>query len=656
MTSALFRHSALMLVCVLLLMGLAPLSSAAQSDTDPAFVDAMDGSSALLTPQPLDETQVLQQYAFGQFQIQAFDPAFVGDIFSDIEIGSLGDSRTLVDAALDASSGASGQSVFVGCRSGDDNAGYAFRVQLDSGRISIWRFDAGGAVELESGDGLGVLNPIGEANRIGIECTGSSIAGILNGEVTITTSDSTYTAGASYLGAGSSPDAPSALLAAFDNLEVFDLLGATPEETEPQETPEAQTSGAIDPATLEAAVIDYALEVGPIAGPFVEDVSLSSGLMPVYPAGVDVTDFHTEVRFVVPAAPAGVWSVGFCFWVDPEFNCYDVFVHSDGVTAGWIYARTAATGESEVLDSGSIEGLDLTPGASNFIGLTVVGEQAVIIVNSADPRVSFGIEGGGSGDITRWLAFEAADPADTTAFLVPTDEFSVWDLSGLPALTDAAPAVEEESTPEPAETPEAEAVETPEEETPVPSPTVIADDSTPDAAAASDGEPAFDVSLGSEIDKTTSGSMEESDTKFDIVRKNGEVADFYATVTFIVPDEAPDAWDMTVVFRDQGTDDGYYRLTIFADDGTWTFLKGEDVVDSGEIEMLANEPGDEVRLELFADGETGAAALNGVEFVTFDLSELQDAGEVWITTASTIETTIDGRTIDYRDFSLFELE
>ncbi|MCC6945250.1 MAG: hypothetical protein IT335_11775, partial [Thermomicrobiales bacterium] len=166
----------------------------------------------------------------------------------------------------------------------------------------------------------------------------------------------------------------------------------------------------------------------------------------------------------------------------------------------------------------------------------------------------------------------------------------------------------------------------------------------------------FDVSLGSEIDKTTSGSMEESDTKFDIVRKNGEVADFYATVTFIVPEEAPDAWDMTVVFRDQGTDDGYYRLTIFADDGTWTFLEGEDVVDSGEIEMLANEPGDEVRLELFADGETGAAALNGVEFVTFDLSELQDAGEIWITTASTIETTIDGRTIDYRDFSLFELE
>ena len=177
-----------------------------------------------------------------------------------------------------------------------------------------------------------------------------------------------------------------------------------------------------------------------------------------------VSNFHTEVRFVVPDAPPGSWSIGFCFWVDPAGNCYDVYVRTDGTTTEWVYARTEATGTSEVLESGPLAGLDLTPGASNFIGLSIVGETGNIIVNSAEPAATFAVEGpAATGDVTRWLSFTAADAADTSSFVVSTDEFSVWDLSGMPEVA-AAPVetTEPAATPLAGENAEVEATETPE--------------------------------------------------------------------------------------------------------------------------------------------------------------------------------------------------
>ena len=98
MTSALFRHMGLLFLCILLTIGMVPAPAAAQSDA-PTFVDAMDGGeSALLGTFPLDGSQVVLQYAFGQFQIQAFAPTFAGDLFSYIAAGTLSDSRTVVDA------------------------------------------------------------------------------------------------------------------------------------------------------------------------------------------------------------------------------------------------------------------------------------------------------------------------------------------------------------------------------------------------------------------------------------------------------------------------------------------------------------------------------------------------------------------------------
>ena len=482
MSTARIRFALVSLVVSIVFAGFGLAAVSAQTpDDSPAFVDSMDGSSpALLSEQTLDAGQVVQQYALGAFVIQALDPAHSGDVVSLINTASLTDSQTAVDAVIDLSDGGD-PSVFVGCRAGEDHNGYAFRFQPGSGDVSLWRLDADGPVELERGDASALSNAAGESNRIEIACSGDSISGTLNGEAAISTSDSTVASGLSFIGAGSDAETPGTLFASFDNLEVLDLAGSPAEEEPAEATPVAEeaastpespeeedSAATLDPVALEAAVIDYAITTGPVAGPFVADVTLTNGALQILPAGVQVSNFHTEVRFVVPVdAPPGSWSIGFCFWVDPAGNCYDVYVRTDGTTTEWVYSRTEANGTAEVLESGPLAGLDLTPGASNFIGLSIVGETGNIIVNGPEPAATFAVEGpAATGDVTRWLSFTAADSADTRSFVVSTDEFSVWDLAGMPDIV-AAPVetadAEAEATPlSEEETPEPEATETPE--------------------------------------------------------------------------------------------------------------------------------------------------------------------------------------------------
>ncbi len=728
MLTAQSRYAMFLIIVALLLGGLAPVSASAQTGDEPAFVDSMDGQTEpLLLQESPDPSLFVYRYALGQYTMQALDPAHSGDVISYIQAGPFGDSRTAVDAVIDLGVGGerSDQYLIVGCRAGADNNGYAFRLMPATGGASLWRLDADGAAELATGDASASINAAGEVNRIEIECAGDAISGTVNGEVAVSATDGTYASGTSYLGAGTPAEFAGTIFAAFDNLEIFELAGAQTEQAAEEEpTEEASTdeesvdapSGALDAAALETAVIDYAVTVGPVAGPFVEDVMLTNGALRVLPAGVDVSNFHTEVRFVVPVdAPPGAWSIGFCFWVDPAGNCYDLFVSSDGATAEWAYARSAPTGESEVLESGPITGLDLTPGISNFIGLSVVDDTGILIVNSPEPAVSFAIDSpGGTGDIVRWLAFEAADPADTRSFTMSTDEFSVWDLSGMPPLSGepAEPAeatpeaevteeptatVESEETEEPAtpaseeteasaevteaaeatatpeeteaaevtateeETEEAETVATPEEE-PEATATeeVSANEATPEAepgegAETGDADNPFGVALGESLAGPFSGELIETDTTIETFLAGVDVADFYVRVDVVVPAEAAEPWDFTIGFRDYGDND-QYRFTIVSD-GTWTLAYGdEEPFDSGEVDNLLVAPGEVNTIELVADLDGGEVALNGERFTSVFLTEVLDAGDIWIAAAANFETTSVGRVTEFRDFQVFEIE
>ena len=429
------------LILAALLLTLVPLSARAQSDQDlPTFSDTMDGASPpLLSDESPDPDRFVFEYANGEFILRALEATHTGDVIAPIDAGQLANSRTAVDAALAGNQ--TGKYVFAGCRAGDDNTGYYLQAQPGTGFVSIWRLAPGGPEMLAEEDASGVLIPGYEFNRIEIECSGTTITGIVNGEVVISASDDTYQSGTTFIGVGNTEQFPDVLFAVFDNLEVFDLNGGdagtpsspaaveteeptetpaptetpeptgtptptgTPQATEPPaatetpaptetpeptatdtptETPEPTETPAptetpeptptevptetsvpeveVDTAALEASVIEHALATGPIVGPFIADVELAQGTSQTFNAGVLVTEFHTEVRFVVPFnAPPGAWSIGFCFWVDSEGNCYDGYIRSDGVTAEWIYGRTDASGESEIIQSGEITGLDLTP-------------------------------------------------------------------------------------------------------------------------------------------------------------------------------------------------------------------------------------------------------------------------------------------------------
>ncbi|CAN5850882.1 hypothetical protein BH24CHL4_BH24CHL4_17690 [soil metagenome] len=587
-------------------------------------------------------------------------------------------------------------------------------------------------------------------------------------------------------------------------------------------------------------MIEYAIATGPIAGPFSGDIRLAHASMQTFPAGVQVTNFHTEVQFTTPiGAPPGVWSIGFCFWVDFEGNCYDAFIRSDGASAEWVYGRSDASGAIERLQSGPISGLDLTPGASNFIGLTVVNGTGIFIVNSPDPAVSFALESAsGVGDVVRFASFESADETDTTSFVISTQGFWVWDLSGLPAL-ETVPTAEPEPTEETVPTaeitideatavaPTAEATtdEPTEEPDPVTETTASEDDveafgdlkaqallqaplagpyadSMPQSALSanyasaiftltdvyatatfvnpedtsvpwdlvlgiraigdnteplfvllSNGEwyaafgnnepvlsglapeidtlplgvntiefaaqgnngyvavngtvvtqidlsgvnrpgdvfvgtgffaanivegrpvgyqdflvweiPAsdnaetaaspFDIALGEQVAGPYAGSLSESTDAIELSEPAVDIADFYTSVVFAVPEDDSAPWDFTIAFRHTGGND-QYRLTIVSD-GTWLFALGnESPISTGSVTNLATTPGQENRIDLFVQGDEGGVALNGLEFTTIDVSESASSGDIWIATAGNTENTVAGRTTPYRDFEVWSLE
>jgi hypothetical protein len=364
-------------------------------------------------------------------------------------------------------------------------------------------------------------------------------------------------------------------------------------------------------------------------------------------------------------------------------------VRSDGVSADWIHARFDGSGVSEIIETGPIAGLDLTPGASNFIGLSVAEGMGIIIVNGPDPVASFAVETpAGTGDLTRWMSFESADPADASSFVLATDEFYVWDLGGMPRVLSesaGAPASEEpadaaeDAEPVATEEPEAaDSASTPEAPEPTVEPTTTseidtaddgdtrdesADVATPRPPADPQGTPAapsstspstsFDIRLGERVAGPELGELTESETAIDYAVLDVDLADFYAIVEFVIPLGNAVPWDFTVGFRDTG-EPGHYRFTLISD-GTWFYDNGP-VIDAGDLGEVLLVPGEIVTLEVFAEGERGAIALNGVQIAELDLSENLSSGEIWIATARSFDTTSIGRTIAYRDFQVFEVE
>ena len=148
-----------------------------------------------------------------------------------------------------------------------------------------------------------------------------------------------------------------------------------------------------------------------------------------------------------------------------------------------------------------------------------------------------------------------------------------------------------------------------------------------------------------------SGVLTEQATAITPASTGVNMADFFATVTFVTPSNVV-PWDMAIGFRDSTVSEEY-RLTI-ASTGQWQLLLGTSTsIASGVVTNLLTTPGQVNTIDLLVEGVNGAAALNGVDFAVLDLSASVNAGDVWIATANSASTTQVGRVTQYSAFEVW---
>ncbi len=165
----------------------------------------------------------------------------------------------------------------------------------------------------------------------------------------------------------------------------------------------------------------------------------------------------------------------------------------------------------------------------------------------------------------------------------------------------------------------------------------------------------FSIELGKRIAGPDLGILTESEKEMLISSAGVEVADFYATVHFVVPSEEFAPWDFTLGFRDIGGED-HFRLTIISDK-SWTLsYGGADTIASGMLNSLLMTQGDEIRVELLARGSNGIFAVLGVQIAELSLADALEAGDIWLASASHVANTDVNRTTEYSKFEVFTLE
>ncbi len=148
-----------------------------------------------------------------------------------------------------------------------------------------------------------------------------------------------------------------------------------------------------------------------------------------------------------------------------------------------------------------------------------------------------------------------------------------------------------------------------------------------------------------------SGVLTEQASTLTTANANVSLADFFATVTFVVPSNSV-PWDMTIGFRD-GTVAEEYRLTIVST-GEWRLGIGTSApIATGFVNNLLTSPGQVNTIDLLVEGVNGAVALNGTDFAVLNLSASVAAGDVWISTANMTSTTQVGRSTQYSAFEVW---
>lgn len=422
------------------------------------YTDAMDSAETGLFREGGPDPGVYRyRYVDGVFMMEAFPSDYAGEFYAYAAIPELLGSSVEVDTAI--LSEPTGRYVFVGCRAGQNDDGYLFELQVDTGDVRLWRMDSEAPTIIAESNAADVVNLGNDINRIGIECIAQIMTGSVNGEPVLSEFDPTYASGATYIGAGVYGDSPGPVSAGFDNFEVQDL-GNVQLVGAPTITP-TQTMGSsgetapirdpnIDPAgTLEDAFA-VSMNLPPVISGLSDDTQVSPGTNVKLPAGVRVADFYAEFTYITPTLPAKTgYLVGFTFWADVSGKSYDVYLgRSDSTGPRWGYGQyTSAGGYRPLLDGDMpATAMNPTPGAINFVSLTVYQGVAILSGNTHAPDVVIPLEGMPiASDVSVEIGFFGLTGSGVVAPLViSTSDFAVWDLSsGLAPVANKTDAVVE---------------------------------------------------------------------------------------------------------------------------------------------------------------------------------------------------------------------
>ncbi|MEZ4506514.1 MAG: hypothetical protein R2848_11900 [Thermomicrobiales bacterium] len=698
-------------VLAVLLLALAGLQTVSPARAQgQVYTDTMDSAETGLLGTASSTPGVTYSYQDGQFLVQASDPSFQGELVSFIGVPEMSDVRVTVDVALGGDT--NNKYVLVGCRANDTSDGYMLGVAPVSGLAILFRADPDDDVVLQRLQDPALVNAGNANNQIGIDCTGNVITALINGTAALTATDSTYASGRVYIGAGASGDEIDGLAVGFDNLTVTDLSGgsnlqptaipaaptlaaptaAAPTLAVPTTAPlaptEASTSATTqmrDPNIDPAATLADAFNVSLYAQPLVADLGGSAEVtidnVRTLPAGVQVAEFYAELHFTTPQVPAGTYYlVGFCFWVDPAGNCYDIYVQDDGTgISRWGYGYDVAGQGYDTIQTGDVTAgtIDPTPGADNFLSITVYKGLAILSGNTFTVAAVIPLQGTPViGDVKAEVGFiQQASAAPSTVNTLPMDIsfFAVWDLS-----SGQVPSVGPVATDTPsAALPTATSASLPTIAPPSPTvaslptiaPTVIVQPTPRTNAVAPTLPPLQSTDVQSVIfdrGRTTaianaplvggnSGVLTQEATGYTWNSSGISAGDFYALVTFTNPGDVATPFDVGIGFRaSAGTESGL-RFVILSTGEWYLFVPNVTTIASGVVTNFDAAAGATNTIEVLAQGGAGLIAVNGVVLPQADLSSAAAPGDVYIGTGFFQGDSVAGRQVPYADYWVFPM-
>ncbi len=389
------------------------------------YVDDMtEASVGLLSEETTQPDRFDYSYLGGLYFITAFESDYSGEVRSFIDVPPLSNTRLTIDITI--AGDAAGKFALLGCRNVETNAGYELEFQPASGVLALWRIDPSGGTQLNATVDLDQLNPGFDFNTLTLECRSSTITGSVNGQSVVSTDDASYQEGLSYIGAGAYDESTGTLVAIFDNLLLEDL-----DRTE-------VTGGDADPVDtidIRAAYLNDLITIGttpPTTGPMETTFTLSPSDVEVLAAGVTTTSFYAEATFRSPDVRLGsYWTIGFCFWVSPGSPCTTVGIGVSETGTRWLLTHEGERGQEQIIWSGDVDNIDLTPGAANTIGLYVNATRGLLTINAEPIAATFDVNADPvPGDVLLRSFFQITDPRPDDLASIAVTGFQVWDLTG----------------------------------------------------------------------------------------------------------------------------------------------------------------------------------------------------------------------------------